>query len=348
MPVEVSLDTLERTGTYCFGREGELPTFTAHPKIDPVTGELIFAAYSSTGVTPVHMGVVGADGLMKHWAPIKSAKRKTLMHDCAITENYTLILDFPLTIDASRALSGGQLVGFEEEPSRIGIVPRYGDDAIRWFTFKPGYGFHTLNAFEDGDCIVLRACWGETMMLSPPWENGKWDREKHMGEYFREGSPSTLRLHEWRMNLEDGSCSERDLGQRDFVDFPVVSPKVVGRPHTYGYSARFDREPSVSAGVAISEALVKYTFAGGGADGRPAVQEHRYGRGVGGQEAVFVPRPGGAEEDDGWLVVFTYDEADDRSELRIIDARDFSGPPAARILMPQRVPYGFHGTFVPS
>merc|ERR1712018_252202 len=125
------------------------------------------------------------------------------MHDCAITERYTLILDFPLTIDVSRALTGGQMVGFEKQPSRIGVMPRFGKDVVRWFSFEPGYGFHVFNAFEDGDEVVLRGCRGETMSLTPPWRGGKVDRAAFMTEYFRRGSPKTTRLHEWRMNLKD-------------------------------------------------------------------------------------------------------------------------------------------------
>jgi len=188
MPTELSLDDLSRVGHWQFGRGEPLPSFTAHPKVDPVTGELIFAAYSAFGDPPVHVGVVGPDGALKHWATVKSATRKTLMHDCAITENYTLVLDFPLTIDVGRSLTGGQMVGFEEQPSRIGVVPRFGDDAVRWFEFDPGYGFHIFNAFEAGDEVVLRGCRGDTMALNPPWQDGEVDRAAFMSEYFQPGS----------------------------------------------------------------------------------------------------------------------------------------------------------------
>jgi len=346
MPTELRVDDLGMVGRYQFGREEPLPSFTAHPKVDPTTGELIFTGYSALSEPPVHHGVVGPDGKLKHWSPVRSAKRKTLMHDCAITEQYTLVLDFPLTIDPSRTLSGDQMVAFEEEPSRIGVVPRYADDAVRWFEFEPGYGFHVFNAFEDGDEVVLRACRCSSMALTPPWEGGFVDREAYMSEYFAPGSPKTFRLHEWRMNVRDGSCSECDLGPGDFIDFPIVSPKVVGRPFRFGYCARFERAPSVEAGVTVATALRKYAF-GERPGEEPQFEEHVFGDGVYGQEGVFVPRPGGTEEDDGWVVVFTYDEATDHSEFRIVDAKRFSDEPVARVRLPQRVPYGFHGTFVP-
>ena len=195
MPVEVGLEELDFKGHFKFGQEKVLPSFTAHPKIDPTTGDMVFTAYSSFSEPPVHAGVVGPDGNLKHWTTVKSATRKTLMHDCAITERFTLILDFPLTIDVSRLFSGGQMIGFEESPSRIGVMPRYGEDVERWFEFSPGYGFHMLNAFEDGEEVVLRGCRADTMVLTPPWEDGKVDRRAFMEQYFEPISPLRCIFH---------------------------------------------------------------------------------------------------------------------------------------------------------
>ena len=142
-----------------------------------------------------------------------------------------------------------------------------------------------------------------------------------------------------------GSSSERDLGPPDFIDFPTVSPKVVGKPHDYGYTCVFSKELSCKAGTGVAGALRKYTMPSD-SQGPPSFEDHVYGEGISGQEGIFVPRPGATEEDDGWVLVFTHEEGAG-SELRIIDARNFCGPPCARIAMPQRVPYGFHGTFVP-
>lgn len=345
MPTEIQPDDLSTVGTFQFGREEAIPSFTAHPKVDPVTGEMVFAAYHSEPF--VHAGVVGPDGNLKHWTPIESAERNTMMHDCAITERYTLLLDFPLTIDVGRVFRGEKPVDFEEGPSRIGVMPRFGEDCLRWFEFAPGVGFHIINAYEDGDEVVLRGCRSASFQITLPWSGGELDREGFIDEYFQEGSPYLIRLHEWRMNMRDGSCSEHDLGEERFADLPTVSPKVVGRPHTYCYCASMSREMSVPAGFSVTGSVIKYSL-GRAAGEAVGVEEHVYGEGVSGGEAVFVPRPGAAEEDDGWLLVFTYDLRSQSSELRIIDGRNFSGPPCCRIKLPQRVPYGYHGTFVPA
>ncbi|MGB2923557.1 MAG: carotenoid oxygenase family protein, partial [Mycobacterium sp.] len=63
-------------------------------------------------------------------------------------------------------------------------------------------------------------------------------------------------------------------------------------------------------------------------------------------EAVFVPGAGAADESSGWYLGYVYDPTRDGSDLVIIDASDFTGPPVARIKLPQRVPYGFHGNWI--
>ena len=60
-----------------------------------------------------------------------------------------------------------------------------------------------------------------------------------------------------------------------------------------------------------------------------------------------MPRTATAEEDDGWVLYLAYDRARNASELVIVSSRDFAGEPAARVRLPHRVPYGFHGNWFP-
>ena len=77
------------------------------------------------------------------------------------------------------------------------------------------------------------------------------------------------------------------------------------------------------------------------------VEEHRHGRSRSGGEGVFVPNPGQRDEDAGWLLTFVHDQTENRSEMVVVDTRDFQAGPVARVVMPARVPFGFHGTWVP-
>jgi carotenoid cleavage dioxygenase len=87
--------------------------------------------------------------------------------------------------------------------------------------------------------------------------------------------------------------------------------------------------------------LLKYDLTTGGCE------EHHLGEGVRGGEPVFAPRSPDAAEDDGWIMTIVHDERSGKSALNIADARDFTGPPVARVHLPQRVPYGAHGNWIP-
>ena len=90
------------------------------------------------------------------------------------------------------------------------------------------------------------------------------------------------------------------------------------------------------------DGLIKYDLVKG------TSEHHVYGQGRTGGEGVFVPRPDSTGEDDGWLVTYVHDAASGTSELVVVEARDFRAPPVARVLLPVRVPYGFHGTWIAS
>jgi carotenoid cleavage dioxygenase-like enzyme len=80
-----------------------------------------------------------------------------MMHDFAIAENYTIFMDLPVTVSAERMQRGEPMMMFESDrPSRFGIVSRHGDNSnIRWFESPSCYVFHTLNAYEEGDEVIL-------------------------------------------------------------------------------------------------------------------------------------------------------------------------------------------------
>lgn len=119
------------------------------------------------------------------------------------------------------------------------------------------------------------------------------------------------------------------------AEFPCVNENFLGRPTQYGYAGKMAKSL-----LSLFDGVIKYDFNNGKS------QTHEYGQGRYGGEAVFVPRPHGTAEDEGWLVTYVYDTAEDSSELVVVNAQDVNSEPVARVLIPQRVPYGFHGTWV--
>ncbi|HEY9768475.1 MAG TPA: carotenoid oxygenase family protein [Coleofasciculaceae cyanobacterium] len=320
-PHAVDVPTLDTIGKYTY--DGKLTSaFTAHPKIDPMTGEMMFFGYS---FAPPYLqyGVVSSKGELLRTVPIE-LPMAVMMHDFAITENYTIFLDLPLTFNQSRMQRGEPPLMFESNrPSRFGIVTRHGDNSnIRWFESPACYVFHTLNAYEEGDEVVLIACrMNSTNVLM----------SKDSGSALEDSTP---RLHQWRFNLNTGTTSETML---DDVasDFPRVNENFLGRQTRYGYAGRM-----AQGSMPLFDGIVKYELKSNKS------QTHEFGSGRYGGEAVFAPRRGGKDEDDGWLITFVCDCHSQTSELVIVNAKDVTSEPVARVLIPQRVPYGFHGTWI--
>ena len=326
-PHAIDVPGLETIGAHTFNGKLTSPV-TAHPKVDPVTGEMMFFGYSLAQPPYVKYSVVSAEGELLRTVPI-DLPVGVMMHDFAITEHYTLFMDLPLTFRLERLQRGEPAFAFERDrPSRFGVLPRHGDNGtIRWFEAPSCYVFHTLNAYEDGDDIVLIACrTGSTNVLGA-------SPDAHEGDNRQVGNDVPL-LYQWRFNLKTGAVQEQTLDDRA-CEFPRINEQYLGRPSRYGYAGK-----SAPTTMPKFDGLLKFDLDNGSA------QAHSFGTGRYGGEGVFVPRPGATAEDDGWLMTFVHDEAQDVSELVIVSTQAMTDEPVARIQMPQRVPYGFHGTWV--
>ncbi len=321
-PHKIQLPSLDTDGLYTY--DGKLVSaFTAHPKVDPDTGEMMFFGYSLFAPPYLQYSVVSGDGELLRTVPI-DLPLGVMMHDFAIAQHHTIFMDLPLTFSLERMQRGEPALMFEpNRPSRFGIVPRHGDNkSIHWFESPACYVFHTLNAYEEGDEVVLVACRMKSTNVLMSEKSGS------------ETEGESARLYEWRFNLSTGAVRERALDDRP-SDFPRVNEQFLGRPTRYGYTAKLAPTP-----LPLFEGLIKYDLSSGSS------QTHEFGQGRYGGEAVFVPRPGATAEDDGWLLTFVYDEAEKTSELVVVNATDVAVEPVARVVIPQRVPYGFHGTWV--
>lgn len=322
-PHAIKLPDLETFGSFSYGGKLVFP-FTAHPKVDPVTGEMRFFGYSMMQPPYLQYGIVSAKGELVRTIPIE-LPQGVMMHDFAITENYTIFMDLPLTFSVARMQQGQPAILFERDrPSRFGIIPRDGDSSdIRWFEAPPCYIFHTLNAWEEGDEVVLVGC---RMNFTTVLAVNKSQEDSEGGDMAR--------LHCWRFNLSTGTMREEMLDDA-ISEFPRINEQFLGRPVQYGYTARL-----APASTPLFDGLIKYDF-----QSRKS-ETHEFGSGRYGGEAVFVSRPDATVEDDGWLITFVYDNSSETSELVVVNAQDVTAEPVARVLIPQRVPYGFHGAWV--
>jgi carotenoid cleavage dioxygenase-like enzyme len=141
------------------------------------------------------------------------------------------------------------------------------------------------------------------------------------------------RLERWTIDVTGDKVLEETLDDRS-QEFPRHDERILGRPHRYGYGAAIGLKEG--HGPAVKHDLARGT-----------TEVHDYGPGRQTGELVFVPRSDDAAEDDGWLLSFVHDATVDRTDLVVLHAQDFTGDPVATVHLPQRVPVGFHGNWVP-
>src|SRR5262245_15217907 len=315
-PMEITPE-LDTKGCHDF--DGRLTTaMTAHPKTCPVTGELHFFGY---GFFPPFLTYHRADrtGRLVQTEVIE-VPGPTMIHDFAITDRHVVFMDLPVVFDLELAMAGTMPYRWSDDyGARLGLMARGGGNAdVRWFPVNPCYVFHPLNAYEGDGSVVVDVV--------------RYD------ELWRQGAPgfSSARLHRWHVDTSASTVREEALDDRA-VEFPRCDERRTGLGHRYGYAVYTERGADANTGTA----LVKYDLRRGSS----AVHDFGPGRVPG--EGVFVPAEATAGEDEGWIVTYVYDAARDRSDLIILDAASFAGAPVATVPLPQRVPFGFHGSWIP-
>ncbi len=309
LPYEITTE-LDTVGVYDFG--GELAdSMTAHPKICPTTGELHFFGYGS--ITAPHVSYYRADanGKLVVKQPI-DVPGLTMMHDFALTASHAVFYDLPVVFDPASVGQGMPYRWDAGYGARLGVLRR--DDpagGVRWFDVEPCYVFHTLNAHDTADGrIVVHVV-----------------RYDHMWWAGHDRVPG--RLWRWTLDPATGRVTEEQLDDR-LAEFPRIDDRFAGSDVRFGHVTQSGRDGEPSF-------LRRHDLHTGG------FEQHVFAPGHTPGEAVFVP----AEDGDGWLLTYIHDAAEDRSDLVVFAAGDVAAAPVAVVHLPQRVPAGFHGNWLP-
>ena len=303
---------------------GTLPNgFSAHPKYDPATGELHAMAYHWPDlVDHVQYVVVGADGRVSKVLDVP-VPDMPMIHDMSLTNTYALVYDLPVTVNLDVVVEGypWPFSWAPDRAARVGLLPRSGTAAdIIWCDVDPCYVFHPLNAYDaDDGTVVVDVCRYDRMM----------DTDRR-GPF----TDSLSTFDRWVIDPVAKRVFETRLDDRP-QEFPRHDPRVGLRRHRFGYTS----EVSLG-GPNLHGAILKHDLDAG------TTEAHEFGPGRGGAEPLVVPKADSNAEDDAWILPVVYDPASDASELCILDAQDITGPEVARIELPQRVPFGFHGNWV--
>ncbi|KAI9083937.1 hypothetical protein K1719_034195 [Acacia pycnantha] len=318
---------IETRGRYDF--DGKLfMSMTAHPKIDPDSGEAFAFRY---GPVPPFLTYFRFDsnGVKQPDVPVFSMTRPSFLHDFAITKNYAIFADIQIGMNPLDMLAGGSPVGSDpSKVSRIGVIPRYAKDEsqIKWFDV-PGFNIiHAINAWdsEDGNEIVLIA----PNILSVEHTLERMELVHAMVEKVR-------------IDLKTGIVTRQPISARN-LDFAVINQAYLGKKNKFVYAAVGDPMPKISG-------VVKLDVSRGEERRDCTVGCRMFGEGCYGGEPFFVARDiedQEAEEDDGYVVTYVHDENKGESKFLVMDAKSPELEVVAAVRLPRRVPYGFHGLFV--
>lgn len=300
-------------------------SMTAHPKIDPDTGETFAFRY---GPVPPFLTYFRFDpnGTKQPDVPVFSLTSPSLLHDFAITKKYAVFADIQIGMNPIEMIGGGSPVGLDpSKVSRIGIIPKYAkdDSEMRWFEV-PGFNImHAINAWDEDDAVVMVA----PNLLSAEHTLDRMELIHALVEKVR-------------IDLKTGIVSRQPISTRN-LDFGVINPAYQGKKNRFVYAAVGDPMPKISGVVKLDVS--------NGEHKESIVASRMYGPDCFGGEPFFVarePENPEAEEDDGYLVSYVHDEKTGESRFLVMDAKSSEFDIVAAVKLPRRVPYGFHGLFV--
>ncbi|MBB2204581.1 8'-apo-carotenoid 13,14-cleaving dioxygenase [Gluconacetobacter takamatsuzukensis] len=299
-------------------------SFSAHPHRDPKTGEQHAICYEGRDPGTIRHVVVDAAGRVIREEPV-AVKHGPMIHDCALTDRFVIILDLPVTF-SMKALVAGHGFPYRwnpAHPARVGLLPRHGgQDDIIWCPVAPGYAFHVANAHDaDDGSVILDLCVYDTMF----------------GDGAQGPDARSRGLERWTIDPAGRMVAIRTLDAAP-QEFPRPDERFFGRPSRHVWSLALPADPAnrfIGATALYAHDLVTGER-----------QVHDFGPNRHPGEFVFVPETPDSPEGHGWLIGFVIDMASETTDLVILDARRFSEPPVAGIRLPHRVPPGFHGNWI--
>lgn len=339
-PYELDPLTLATRGEYDFGGQLASKTFTAHPKLDPDTGECIAFAYNRDGVASREIEVltISPQGHITR-SEIFEAPYCSMVHDVMVSRHHIAFVICPMVCDWERVQRGEPYWHWDNtKQTMVGVIPREaGVQAIRWFTCpKVALQTHTFNAWEEGSVLHLDHFVTASGWLSqfPDLHDPQAQEKPPFGE-------------RWSIDLaSDTDHIEITRLINQVGEMPAIDPRFAmkrARHFWFGTNnpSRWPMLPWGPKGPPFTclghfdEAAGQVNFFYAGPDSAP-------------EEPLFVPRPGSRTEGDGWILTLVGRRAENRTDLVILDALHIDQGPVAIVKFPCRVHEGFHGTWVPA
>lgn len=329
LPIGIDIATLDTLGTDDFAG-GLKHKFTAHPKTDPRTGELLFFAYGtpellSNGMT---FGVIASDGRVTRVEKF-ATPYASMVHDFAITERHVVFPVMPLTASRERVQAGRPPFAWEPEyGTRVGIMPRAKTTAdIEWWSGPACYVFHVMNAWESVDQLFVDVIQFDKPPLFPRPDGSPAAGPREPGKLVR-----------WHFNLAGSSREFTKTALQEISgEFPRIDDRRAGLSYRHGWYA--GNTPGADGELRMQSSVVHIDHAA------PRADVYTFGDRDRVSEPVFAARSADSEEGDGWVLATVWRSATNTSDMVVFDARRVAAGPIVVASLPHRVPDGFHGNW---
>jgi len=264
--------------------------------------------------------VLDGDGAARESIAIP-LRSPTLVTDFAITTRHVAVPELPVVFDIEQSLEGLACAWrwAADHAARVGMVARTGNAATQWFELEPCFVFHVVNAFDDGDGMIVDVIRQPSAFTAEAGSD----------------APTGGTLQRWTLDPSRRRVTEEclDAGRQDF---PTIDPRRRGRTYRFAWLVELD-----DAEGGGREFLVKHDLA------RAETSRHALGAGRQADRIAFVPAHARADEDEGFVLGFVYDSTRGASDLLVLDARRMHAPPLAVVELPCRVPFGREAKWLP-
>lgn len=328
-PYEVDPVTLESIGSWNF--RGKLQTaMTAHPKVDPATGEMVFFAYMASGpfASDVAVHKVDQEGKLTESLVIPTPY-PSMVHDFVLTENYIIVPIMPITGSLDRAMEGKPPFAWEPEKGvHVGVIPRHGGtaDDVRWIEMDTSFVFHFMNGFDQSDVITIDCCLFDHAPLFPTAD----------GTETGEARPFLTRL---TIDLNDPNArvNQTDVGNIE-SEFPICDTRFICKEYRHGWYT----SPDGNLPSTLPNSSHFYNMIGHIDHQTGTAQSYSFGQSLP-SEPLYVPKSKDAAEGDGYILTVVTHFDTRTSSLCILDALNLKQGPIAQAHLSHCVPSGFHG-----
>jgi len=317
-------------------------TFTAHPKVDPRTGNMIAFGYASSGLCTddctLYEITPAGELIREFWFKIPYY---CMMHDFAITEDYAIFHVVPSIGNWERLRQGLPHFGFDTTlPVYLGVVPRRKPakvSDIRWFKRDNCFASHVLNAYQEGTKVHFYTAEAKNNMFP-------FFPDVH-GAPFN-GMEAMSYLSRWTVDMSHSTEQFANIERitQTAAEFPRMDDRFAGLRQRHGWLLEMDmRRPVELRGGSAGGLLMNCLFH---KDLETGDEQHWWCGPVSSlQEACFIPRHKAAAEGDGWIIQICNRLEDHVSDLLLFDALDIAKGPIATINIPIRMRFGLHGNW---